>query len=170
MDVNQLAELTRASCDYQRKFDNILKQTSEVDWTGYVSSLLKRDNAEIFVADMEKVLVGYMIIRIVSHGMSSGVSRMKMVIGKLMNRQRTEPVSITLPRRYGFMEDIYVVPKLQKSPVGISFRLYKRSLQWFKERKVHSVEATIAMDNNVSHKFFRKLGYEPVRVLIRKNI
>ena len=74
----------------------------------------------------------------------------------------------------GFSEEIQVAFRrcvgCMESPAGVGVKLHRSSLRWFDRQKVHEIEATILIGNKVAQKIALRLGYEPIKVLMRKTL
>lgn len=169
-DIPQLSDLVRRQIELQQGYDCLLQLVPDVDWDEYVSAKLDAPRSAILVAEKDGDLVGYIDIRIARQGILAATSRFKAIARLVLRLWRNYPTSILQPRRYGFIEDIYVVDSLRNRPVGAGGRLIKSSFDWFEQQQVSHIECTCAMPNQIAQKFVRKFGFEPTRVLMRKRL
>ena len=167
-DLPQLARLVRREFEYQVTIDPCFQLNPEADWKEYVSARLRRSNAEILVAEKDGALVGYIDVRVIQHGLNGTGGRLKAALRKVVRPLRKGTGSIVQPRRFGFTEDIYVDPSVRGQLVAT--KLKESSFRWFKKRNVGEIEGLIAIGNEASRNLNRKLGFETVRVLVRKRL
>lgn len=165
-DVPRLSELFRQEFEYQTRFDRAVQPNSDGDWRGFVSGRLALRNVLILVAEEEGHILGYINVRVVQQGQGSKIGGLKAIAKRMVHPFQRELESIIQPRRFGVIEDVYIEPPMRKQ--GMATELFQRSLQWFKGHQVNEVEATIGVDNEASREYFRNLGFETVRVLVRK--
>ena len=169
-DVPQLAGLMRQAFEYQQEFDPCLQRAPAFNWKEWAAARLQRGNAAILVAENTHNLVGYMDICVVHQGQNPNGSWLRKIVRRLAQPFRRTPASMIIPRRYGFIDDIYVDPSVRLTGVRGSLRLFNTGLQWFRDQGVGEIEAAISMDNQVPQQIFRKLGGEPIKVLFRKTL
>ena len=169
-DIPHLADLVRQQVVYQLQFGSHLILNPKADWVKYVYARLQRRDAEVLVADKDGTLVGYIDIRIIQQGATSMAGRLKTALRRLANPFHNDVAPVFLPRRYGFIEDIYVAPSLRNSPVGVGVRLWRSSLPWFELKRVSHIECSIAARNGASQTFLRKLGFKTAAVLLSKDL
>ena len=169
-DIPQLADLVRQQVEHQLQLDSYLALNPKVDWVKYVTARLDRKDAEVLVADKDGTLVGYTDFRIVQQGTTSRAGLLKAALRRLLRLIKNEPLSIIESRRYGFIDDIYVVPSMRNSPVGMGVRLYRSGLPWFELRHVSHIECSITARNEGAQAFTEKLGFKTAALLMRKNL
>ena len=169
-DIPQLADLVHQQVVYQLEFSSHLTLNPKADWVKYVSARLRRRDAEVLVADKDGTLVGYIDIRIIQQGTTSMAGWLKTALRRLAHPFQNDVAPVLLPRRYGFIEDIYVTPSLRNSPVGVGVRLWRSSLPWFELQRVSDIECSIAARNDASQTFSRKLGFKTAAVLLSKDL
>lgn len=169
-DVPQLAELMRQEFEYQQGFDPCLQLAPTVNWKEWAAARLQRGNAAILVAENAQILVGYMDVRVVYQGQGPNGSVLRKVARGLARPFRKSRASAIRPRRYGFIEDLYIDPSVRTTGVGVGPRLFDKGVRWFRDQGVGEFEGAISIDNHVTQKLFRKLGGEPVKVLFRRTL
>ncbi len=138
------------------------------DWHEYIAARLRRPHAAILVAERNGEIVGYIDIRIAQQGVPPRRRGLKAATRRLLNRARKTQPSVLGYRRYGFIEDVYVAPSSRRTGAGIALKLHESAERWFEQRHAGHVEGTVATSNAEVLELARKLGFRPVRVLIRK--
>lgn len=169
-DLSQIANLVRQQAEYQQRLAPDILLNPQADWAGYVSSKLQRRDTTILVAQQMDNLVGYIEVRVVQQGRRSTGVGLRGVLRWAAHSFRKEPSPTIQPRRFGFIEDIYVEPSMRHRAVGVGVKLFNSSLRWFESQKVHEIEGAIWTNNQVAQNFSRKLGFEPIKVLVRKRL
>ena len=61
--------------------------------------------------------------------------------------------------QYGLFQELSVSSKYRR--LGVGAELAKAMLEWFRERKIKRVEVRVAVHNEVSTAFWRKMGFRP---------
>ena len=169
-DIPRLADLVRQHVEYQLQLDSHLTLNPKADWVNYVTARLNRKDAELLVADKDGTIIGYTDIRIVQQRTTSIAGRLKVALRRVLHPFRREPPSILEPRRYGFIDDIYVDPSMRNSPVGVGVSLYRSSLSWFKLQQVNHIEGSIAALNEGTQTIAQKFGFKTVAMLVRNDL
>lgn len=169
-DVESLADLVKAHFAYQQQFDAELHVEPDLSWPQYVKELLTRRNGQVFVADNNGELVGYVSILEIGGKSTRRLGwSFKDVARRLIDLIRPAGVRIISPRHYGFIEDIYV-DELVRHTYGVGASLLGECMQWFSDRGVDHVEATVDADNVAGLSFFKRSGFEHRKVLVRKRL
>lgn len=169
-DIPALARLAREQAECQARLDAGLQIDPNADWNAYVAARLRRSNAAILVADGNGELLGYMDIRIRLQGLDPERSRLKASLRHFLNRLRKTQPSVLGYRRYGFIEDIYVTPRLHKTGAGVFKRLFQHGMEWCGQRGAGEVEGVITASNGTVLDLAQKLGFQCVRVSVRKQL
>ena len=169
-DTSQLSVLMRQQIELQQGYDRLLQLVSNVDWDEYVSAKLDAPASTILVAEKDGNLVGYIDIRIAQQGVLAATSRFKAIARVVLRFWRRYPTLILQPRRYGFIDDVYVADSLRNRPVGVGVRLIKSSFDWFEQQQVSHIEGACAMQNQLIQSLLPKFGFEPISVLVRKRL
>lgn len=169
-DIPQLANLVCLQFEYQQTLAPFIELIPGVDWTRYVAQRLRRRNAQMLVAEKDGNLVGYIDFRVAQQGWTASNKGLMTWARRLKHIFTKEPVSIFQARRYGFIEDIYVDPSVRLTAIGLGVKLFNRSLQWFENQGVREVEGAISVGNHTSHKFFQRMGCQPIKYLMRKTL
>lgn len=169
-DIPALARLAREEAEYQAGLDVGLQVEPNADWNAYVAARLRRSNAVILVADRDGELLGYIDIRIRQQGFAPERSRLKTSFRRLLDRLRKAQPSVLGHRRYAFIEDIYVTPRLRRTGVEVFNRLFQHGMEWSRQRDVGEVEGVISASNGAVLDLAEKLGFQRARVMVRKKL
>ena len=167
-DVPSLAKLVQAQFAYQKDFDSDLRLVPGISWTEFVRDLIDGRNREVFVAERDSILVGYISILVVNDGAGGTRRSMRGLAREILKRIRRAPVEAISHKRYGFIEDIFVDESLRHSALGIGVRLFQRSLTWFSDRGIDRIDALIDSNNIKAMAFSEKLGFRSRKVLMRR--
>lgn len=166
-DVPQLATLYSQEVGRQQAMDPVVQVLPGVNWAAYVAARLRRRNAAIFVAEDESGLVGYIDLRIAHRGATGGLLA---AARRLAGRWWGQVPSVLAPRRYGFIEDLYVHPRLAGRAVWVGIRLLNAGLRWCRQHHLSHVEGTIAMSNESARALADRLGFSAAWVLVRREL
>jgi ribosomal protein S18 acetylase RimI-like enzyme len=165
-DISPLAELFRQQAEYQQRLAHSFELLADADFDEFVSQRIGREHAQILVDERDGSLVGYISVRVVTEGAVPTVNDLRAWLKRIVHRRK--PKSVFQPRRFGFVEDWYVVPKHQHQGIGI--RLWTASLQWFKRKKVKEIDAFVWANNHSTQTLFGKLGFTTVQLRVRKEL
>ena len=118
------------------------------------------------IAEGNGDLIGYLELRIISDKGSTSTTLLRKIVDSFR-----KPSAPRFPRRrHGSIHDIYVQPHMRNSGLGVGFRLYKAGLRWFEQNDVHAIEGGVWVSNSAVLEICRKLGFETIRVLVRKKL
>jgi len=95
--------------------------------------ILKLKKSEIFVAELDKKIVGYSSISI---GSKSPIEKIK---------------------RFGRIHYIYVHSKFRKKGIGLA--LMKEAKKWFKKQKVKYISLAVMHNNSKAKNLYKKFGF-----------
>ncbi len=168
-DVPELAALYCQEVHRQQRLDPVIQTLPGADWAAYVAARLRRRNAAIFVAEDEGRLVGYVDVRIAHQG-AAGRRGLLAAARRLIGRWRGEAPAILAPRRYGFIEDLYVHPGLRGRAVWVGMRLLNAGIHWCRQHQLSHVEGAIAMSNESARALADRLGFVAAWVLVRREL
>ncbi len=169
-DIPALARLAREQAEYQARLDCALHVEQAADWHSYIAARLRRTNAAILVAERSGEIAGFIDIRIAQQGVPPRRRGLRAAARRLLDRASKTQPSVLGYRRYGFIEDVYVAPSSRRTGAGVALKLHESAEKWFEQRQVMQMEGTVATSNAEVLELVRKLGYQPVRVLIRKEL
>lgn len=71
-------------------------------------------------------------------------------------------------RTYGTIFNLAVTEHCRRT--GIGEKMYAAVQAWFAERGVHRTEVRVAVTNEVSTAFWRKMGFEPYVMIVFRNV
>ncbi len=119
---------------YHVKCDPCFKKLNNHDrlFINYIDKTLKSGTSVMYVAELNDEIVGY-------------------CLGVIQNK----PPIYTSPR-YGYIDNIAVLEKYQNN--GIGELLFTRTKAWFKKHKIRRIELFVAVKNNKSTSFWKKMG------------
>lgn len=103
---------------------------------------LKQKNTVFFIAEERGEIIGY-----------SGAEI------------QTNPASFKFKKR-GHLFNLYVRPKYQGK--GIGKRLIKKTLRWFKEKKISDLMIMVYSHNKKAHQIYKKLGFKDYIIELKK--
>lgn len=165
-DAEALAALVRAQMVIQEEFEPTLAARPEMDWNAYALERIHRKNGVVLVTETAGQLIGYADIGVMHEGFeSSGWRRLLRRLRTLV--RRSSDASIFLPRRYGFIYDIYVSKAHRASMAGVGTKLMRSSLDWFAARQVACIECYVTETNAVAIDFFAHMGFKTIRRRMR---
>jgi ribosomal protein S18 acetylase RimI-like enzyme len=121
----------------------------------------------VFVYHQESSILGYISIRLVQ-GCSPKLRRSLRAWRKLFGSGNRHSVLVFKPRRYGFIEDWYVLAEFRNR--GIGMQLLRAGIEWFKQKQVSEIDTTVWVNNEQSLRLFRKLNFQKVRLMLRKRL
>jgi len=169
-DLPLLAGLVVQQADLQQGFDAGGERRADLDLGSYLSARLARAQAAIFVASEAQDLFGYIDVGIIGPAEVARPTGFKPALRRLLGRKSRPLDSLSQPRRYGFIYDIFVVDSLRRSEREIGTLLFEKSLEWFAQQNVEHIEASVATTNAVGRSFLDKMGCVEVRMLVRKSL
>jgi GNAT superfamily N-acetyltransferase len=71
-------------------------------------------------------------------------------------------------RDYGTVFDLAVTRQCRRA--GVGEKLYRAAEAWFADRGIHRIEIRVAVSNEVSTAFWKKMGFSPYVTTVFKNI
>jgi ribosomal protein S18 acetylase RimI-like enzyme len=167
-DLPGLAKLFRQQVEYQRQLVACFDLRADNDCAAFLVRRIQSPESRIFVAERDQCLVGYITVRIVGQRPQSAIGGWRSRVRRWFSSRKATPKSPFESRRFGFIEDWYVLPQLQRQ--GIGTRLWQAGLDWFRGHAIRDVEATILHGNEPARQLFQRLGFEPIRELFRKQL
>jgi ribosomal protein S18 acetylase RimI-like enzyme len=133
-DQHRIAGLFRETAEFHSQNDPIftLKATGHERYAVWFIEQIKNDSALPLVAESDDKIVGFSLSFL-----------------------RKYPAT-WLHENYGEINDISVTREYQRK--GIGTKLVRNSIEWFKSKGIKRSEVKIATSNEVSSKFWRKIG------------
>jgi ribosomal protein S18 acetylase RimI-like enzyme len=166
-DVPQLAALFTRQLAWQRQLSRDADLCGGVDVAALFLKRIRSPQANVFVEDRDGSLDGYAIVRFVDPDLPSTKndwwSRLK---AKVRRPRKSE--CVFQPRRYGILEDWFVVEDCRRQ--GIGTRLFQAAETWLAEREITCVDAATWFENEAAQRLFARLGFRTVRLLYRKDL
>ncbi len=170
-DAPRLAELHEAQVLHHKILVPHLKLLPKIDWGRFVLEKLDRPKPrDIFVADRNGYIVGYVAIRIIDEGKRRQAPRVLNFTRRILGLPSKPSVRLYQPRRFGLVDDIFVEPSLRRLGNAIARRLMERSLTWFEAHGVQEIQGHIWYQNKDSLDFYRKLGAYEVRLAMMADV
>ena len=152
----------RQEVEYQQTLARSFELIPQVDWAGYVSAGLEHAGTEILVAEEDDKLIGYIQVRLTQVEPRTLMDRLRAAVCRILRRGQRQA------GRVGFIEDIYVVPS--KREQGVATKLLLNRLNWFQRQHLVEIQAAIWASNDASLSFFRKIGFEPFRLMMSRRV
>ena len=136
-DVPALVELWIEMMDLHRELDLFFSRTAtgHERWAELVTGHMSKEKSCVFVAECRGRVAGYCAAFI------------------------EENPAVIETVQYGSFQELSVSSKYRRRGVGAE--LVKAMLQWFRERKIERVEVRVAVHNELSTAFWRKMGFRP---------
>ena len=143
-DLLILPELSMRLEELERDWDPLIRdpRRQKSEYIKYFTKRFRQRNTQIFVAE------------------DNGI------IGFVMGEIQKVPDIYTQPFK-GYVHDLYVVKKYREKGVGRA--LMNEMLKWFKQKKIKRVEITAYLDNENAIDFYKKCGFEPLTLNLRKS-
>jgi ribosomal protein S18 acetylase RimI-like enzyme len=167
-DLPQLAEFLRRQATQQQAENPVFDLLPTADYAGLLRQRANDCDAAILVDQCDGHIVGYISIRVVDETRRARQDSLLVRLGNLLRPRRKHTAGLFAPRRYGFIEDWYVVP--DRRGQGIGKTLWLAACDWFRRRQVRQIDATVWANNQLGQAAFRKLGFEPVRLLLNRRL
>jgi ribosomal protein S18 acetylase RimI-like enzyme len=71
-------------------------------------------------------------------------------------------------QRSGYITQFYVIPEHRRR--GVGQRMFDFIVEWLASRGVTSVQLNVSMDNPVGERFWKRQGFTPQRVRMRREV
>jgi ribosomal protein S18 acetylase RimI-like enzyme len=160
--------LFREQAEYQRELSPYFQLKQDIDWTAKISSMIHQPCGAIFVCQRDAAIAGYISVRLIHEGLKRPRQSLRGWIRSFRKAKQGGPNKVFAPRRYGFVEDWYLIPQLRGQ--GIGRQLWEAAQQWFEQINVKEVDTTVWINNEQSFQAFQRLGFHTVRVMMRKSL
>ena len=136
-DIAPVVGLWKELTDFHLRRDPHFKPSTTADeaFAAFVSEQIEKDDSLVLVAEDGDVAVAYALATIA-----------------------TRP-PVFEETRYGAVYDLLVTGSRRRQ--GIGERLVQEIERWFLERGIHRIDVGVSTRNEVSTRFWRKVGYEP---------
>jgi len=122
--------------DYHAAIDPLFKRSEygHENFGSFVKELIDDESSSVFVAIMDRKVVGYSIVRLSLY----------------------PPVFVK--QQFGEILDMAVRENYRR--FGVGEKLLKVDIDWFKERGIDSVELRVLCENTIGVNFWRKNGFK----------
>jgi ribosomal protein S18 acetylase RimI-like enzyme len=158
-DIPCLTELYSREVQAQLNLAGSFQLVRRVDWTAYVTARIRHIQTEVLVAEKDSRIVGFLEARISGGG---AINRLKSLMFRLTLLQEKNPT------RYGYIEEVYVVPASRRQ--GVARMLIEGGIRWLKERGAREVAAGVWVSNRASLELFEKMGFAPTGLLMTRGL
>ena len=137
-DLDAIELLWREMMDFHIAIDDYFIMVPEADTNHreYMTGLLQNEAKCIIVADDNGQIIGYLMAEI------------------------NDYPPIYLQKQYGHISAISVTASAQRE--GIGHQLLDAALDWFRGQGVKRVECAVAVENPVSQRFWKGLGFRGI--------
>ncbi len=144
-DIAALAELVKEMTDLHHSLDSFYRGAEDYkNLDEMLGGWLDDQEMQVFVAEGNKKVAGY--IRV---GVETGPE-------------------YSAEKKIGIVYDSLVAEKFRRQ--GIAGRLFTRALEWFGKKKVNFIELNVDSRNGEAIEFWKKLGFETVKLRMRRKI
>ena len=133
---------------HREYFPNLFQSSSDgvIRPPDYISSLLVDPNACFLVAEQAGEIVGSLIVYI----------------------RETAPLSILVPRRFGYIGELVVHHDHRRMGIGLAMMEYAE--EWARSNGAESVELTVYSFNQGAVHFYEELGYKSITQKMAKQL
>ncbi len=144
-DAPDLFGLLEEMVNYHAKIDSYYKPFSQYkNWDEEIDSWLKDKDMRLIGAEAGGKLVGYARVSI-------------------------EPApDYAVPKKIGIVYDVFVLEKYRRQ--GIAEMLCEDASAWFQKKKVKYIELSVDARNESGIAFWKKLGFFPYKLRMRKDV
>ena len=145
-NIPEIVELWKELSDHHSKIDPFFtrREDGHVNFTSFLTGLLKAQDARIFIAIDGPEIIGYIIAKIEAYP------------------------PVYLLKTYGAIYDILVTSKYRRK--GIGSKLFQAALIWFQSLGIQRIELSIVPQNIESSSFWKKLGFQDYMHKLYKKI
>ena len=136
-DVKSIVELWKEMFDLHKERDSHFTRSSDghENYEKLINEGLASDDYHILVAETDKKIIGYCLANVAKY-----------------------PPSFEL-KEYGAIFDLSVTRNYRRKSLGE--KLLKEAYNWFSKKGIKRIEARVATSNDISQKFWRKMGFAP---------
>lgn len=166
-DLGRLARMVRQHIERQHELaDGAFELEPEIDWRRLASSRLERENACLFVAEVDGRLVGYVDARLIGAAVATKRSLRRSIRSLLQVSSAREPARIVRRRCLGVIEEVYVEPEERRR--GVALELAGAAIDWLEAAGAGDIEVSVWAANQASQSLASKLGFRPARLVLRR--
>ena len=145
-DVPKILPVWREFMEFHAQRDGYFAicEGAEEAFASYVRENIEKDDSCVFVAQENDEIVGYCQCHVA----------------------KTPPVFETKIK--GDMGDLAVIEKYRRN--GIGEQMFERAMQWFRSKGLERVEVRVAVTNEISTQFWRKMGFSTYLETMSKQV
>ncbi len=136
-DLHAIGELWKEFMDFHKAGDSHFTRSADGHerFKEFITQHISSESACVWVAEKDGKVVGYCLAML---------AKRPPVFGSL---------------DYGAVFDLAVSGAYRRS--GIGERLYLAAQTWFADHGIHRIEVAVALSNEVSRAFWKKMGFSP---------
>ena len=137
-DVPKIVPIWQEMMNFHAKRDLYFAicEGAEEAFSGYLSENIEKKDAAVFIAQDAERVISYCLCLIAER-----------------------PPVCEMKRQYGNLSDLAVVENYRRKGVGEQMTAF--AMKWFQSRELERVEVRVAVTNEISTQFWRKMGFQP---------
>ena len=145
-DLNAIGALWQEFMDFHRERDShfVRSDDGHERFKEFIAGHMTTETSCVLVAEQDRDVVGYCLATMAKY----------------------PPVFEN--RDYGTVFDLAVTKRCRRT--GIGERLYRAIETWFGKHGVHRIEIRVAVSNETSTSFWKKMGFRPYVTTVFRNI
>ncbi len=145
-DLKAIEELWKEFMDFHKAGDSYFTRSADGHerFKEFITRHMASEGSCVLVAEMDSKVVGYCLAMLA----------------------KRPPVFENLD--YGAVFDVAVSGGYRRR--GIGERLYLAAQKWFADHGIHRIEAGVALSNETSKAFWKKMGFSPYMMKVCKTI
>ncbi|KRL45086.1 hypothetical protein FD01_GL000876 [Lacticaseibacillus manihotivorans DSM 13343 = JCM 12514] len=121
-------------------------QPAPIDQTGYFKDYIEDANADVFLAEADGELLGFLLV--------------------VMAETRADPEVVF--HRFGFVVDLYVTPNARKQ--GIGRALLNAATDWTRAHDGEFIQLNVVGEDTGARNFYQRLGFEPASLTLTHQV
>lgn len=152
-DISVIVELWKGFMkDFNDKFSEnktikdyiTLKKNAGKDFRKFAEEKIKSKDGKIFIVEEGNEPIGYMLIYI----------------------KKTIPIYKL--KKIGYISDLFIKKEFRRR--GISSKLKKKAISWFKKKGMKHMSIQVYADNKIPYDIYKKWGFSDFHIELRKKI
>ena len=146
-DVPKILPIWQEMMNFHAKRDSYFAtcEGAEEAFSGYLSENIEKKDAVVFIAQNAERVIGYCLCLIAER-----------------------PPVCEMKRQYGNLSDLAVLENYRRKGVGEQMTAF--AMKWFHSRQLKRVEVRVAVTNEISTQFWRKMGFETYIETVYKEV
>ena len=138
-DIPRMIELWKEFIDFHKVRDSLFSRSKEgpENFGKFVAENLRKDDAIVYVAEKKGEVIGHILATIQNY-----------------------PPAFEM-KRYGLVNDLAVTSAYRR--FGIGQHLFALVKDWFFKKGIRRIEIEVAIANEVSTSFWRKMNFRPYK-------